>query len=138
MKSSTEVRTQEHQNATLLRRTYEAYIKKDLEGLKALFAPDITWHVSGKSGVSGDYQGVDRVLDYFRHTIEDTGETLKVESQGFLGGEGYGAILLHVTATRQDRHLDDDQMLVGKVSDGRVVEMWQTSTNQHLSDPFWS
>ncbi len=138
MKSSTEVGTQEHQNATLLRRTYDAYIKKDLDGLKALFAPGITWHVSGKAGVSGDYQGVDRVLDYFRHTLEDTEGTLKVESQGFLGGEGYGAILLHVTATRQGKSLDDDQMLVGKVSDGRVVEMWQTSTNQYISDQFWS
>ncbi len=78
------------------------------------------------------------MLDYFRRTIADTAETLKVEAQGFLGGDNYGAILLHVTASRQGKKLDDDQMLVGKIRDGRVTEMWQTSTNQQASDEFWS
>ncbi|MBC5808450.1 MAG: hypothetical protein DLM53_11045 [Candidatus Eremiobacter antarcticus] len=138
MKSSTDIRTQEHPNATVLRRTYDAYVTKDFDTLKAVFAPNLTWHVSGKSGVSGDYQGIDEVLDYFRRTIADTAETLKVEAQGFLGGDNYGAILLHVTASRQGKKLDDDQMLVGKIRDGRVTEMWQTSTNQQASDEFWS
>lgn len=138
MKSTTDIRTQEHPNATVLRRTYDAYMKKDFDALKTLFAPNITWHVSGKSGVSGDYEGVDEVLDYFKQTLEDTGGTLKPEAQGFLGGEDYGAILLHVTASRQSKKLADDQMLVGKIRDGRVIEMWQTSTNQYQADPFWS
>jgi uncharacterized protein len=43
-----------HPNAALLRRGYSAFTKGDIGTVLGVFADDISWHVPGRSPLSGD------------------------------------------------------------------------------------
>src|SRR5262245_41999196 len=55
----------EHPNATVVRRLYEAVNAKDMEVLTALFSPDVTVLMPGRSPLAGRYVGRDALFGFF-------------------------------------------------------------------------
>ena len=66
------------ENAKLIRDGYVAFGQGDIPAVLGLFDEDITWHVPGRSPLSGDYRGRDGVLGFFTKAVELSGGTLKV------------------------------------------------------------
>ena len=49
-------------NASIVRKAYEDFAKGDIPAVLEAFDPSITWHVPGRSPVSGDYNGRDEIV----------------------------------------------------------------------------
>jgi hypothetical protein len=104
---------------------------------EVLLADDVVWHWPGRSSVSGDYQGREAALGLLRGFHELTGGRLNVQPVGILEGEHHLMSFTHVTADREDAHLDvtmADAMRFGP--DSRVVEYWTLSNDQSGVDAF--
>jgi ketosteroid isomerase-like protein len=102
-----------------------------------LLADDVMWHWPGRSSVAGEYRGRADALRLLRGFRELTAERLHLEPIDILEGENHLMAFTHVTADRDDDHLDvmmADAMRFG--DDGRVVEYWTLSNDQDAVDRF--
>jgi ketosteroid isomerase-like protein len=71
-----------HPNADLLHRGYDAFATGDIPTALGMFANDITWHVPGRSPLSGDYKGHEEVLGFFAKSMALSGGTLANRDRG--------------------------------------------------------
>src|SRR6266852_3556797 len=69
----------EHPNASLVRRAYDALETRDVETLVELSRPDVVWHIPGRSPIAGEYHGRDTVLAFMAHLAALTDGTLAFE-----------------------------------------------------------
>lgn len=128
----------EHPNVELLRRGYEAYSSGDMDTINALFADDISWHVSGRNQLSGDYSGKNEVFAFFGKLMELSGGTSRLEVHDLLANDEHGVALVTGSATRDGRDFSGHDVHVFHLREGRVVEFWDTPVNQGEADEFWS
>ena len=128
----------EHPNASLLRRTYEAFARHDVATLGELFADDVVWHVPGRSALSGDFRGQDEVFAYFRRLREMSGDTFKAEARDFTASDEHVVSLEHLTAERDGKTLDLQLALVVRVRAGQIAEAHDFFYDPNAWDEFWS
>ena len=125
-------------NAELLRRGYEAFAKGDIPAVLAIFDEDITWHVPGRSPLSGDYRGHDEVVGFFATAMELSGGTLRVQLDEIIGDGDKVVALTTVTAERNGRSWSSPEVHVWRMPDGRAVEFREFQGDQQAEDDFWS
>src|SRR5215211_7009530 len=126
-----------HPNEELVRRGYEAFSKGDMETLRELFDPEIVWHFPGRSVLAGDHRGTDAVLGFFARTAELTAGTFRVEVHEVVADDQHTVGLHLATGEREGRTLEDREVLVFHVRDGKVVEAWQYIEDQYAYDEFF-
>lgn len=126
-----------HPNEQLIRRGYEAFANGDMDTLRALFAPDIAWHVSGTNPLSGDYHGLDEVLGLFGR-VQQLADSFEFDVHDVLANDEHVVALLKVRATRGDDIQEGDAIQVFHVADGQITEFWGTPFDQAAADEFWS
>jgi ketosteroid isomerase-like protein len=128
-----------HPNEDLIRRGFEAFSTGDMDTLRnEIFAPDVIYHVPGRSQLSGDYTGIDEVLGFFGKLFELTGGTFRVELHDVLANNEHGIALSPATGEREGKSLQDNGVLVFHFKDGRTSEVWLHPTDQHATDEFFS
>jgi ketosteroid isomerase-like protein len=121
-----------------LRKGYEAFAAGDLDTIRGLFDDNIVWHVGGRSPLAGDYKGMDEVFGFFAKLAELAGGTFKVELHDVLSNGTHSIALAKNTAQRDGKSLDDDNVAVYHVSDGKVTEAWFHPGDAYAVDKFWS
>jgi ketosteroid isomerase-like protein len=127
-----------HPNEDLVRRGYDAFAKGDMETLRELFDPGIVWHFPGRSLLAGDHRGIDAVLGFFGRTMELTTDTFRAELHDVVANDQH-TVSLHVArGEREGRTLEDREVLVSHIRDGKIVEVWQYIENQYAYDEFFS
>ena len=102
-----------------------------------LLSDDVVWHWPGASSVAGEYRGRAAALDLIRGFYQLTGGRLNVEPVDILEGDDHLMSFTHITADKEDHHLDvmmADAMRFG--ADGRVKEYWTLSNDQKAVDSF--
>ena len=127
-----------HPNEDLIRRGYEAFSSGDVDTLREVFDPGIVWHFPGRSVLAGDHSGVDTVLGFFGRTAELTAGTFQVELHGVVADDQHTVGLHLATGEREGRTLEDREVIVFHVRDGKVVEAWQYLEDQYAYDEFFS
>ncbi|HEX8071351.1 MAG TPA: nuclear transport factor 2 family protein [Pyrinomonadaceae bacterium] len=127
----------EHPNAAVLRRAYEAFLRGDFDTLGEVFAPDITWHVPGRSQVAGAHRGRDAVFAYFGRLMELSGGTFRPDPRDIAASDAHAVSLEHLSAVRAGRTLDVDLALVVRVQNGQIVEARDYFSDQAAWDEFW-
>jgi ketosteroid isomerase-like protein len=109
----TDIADPDDQYMKLVRQGYEAFNAGDLEGIRALMAPDVAEHVPGTSPLAGTYKGVDAVLDYYGRLAELTDGTYRadlVEVQG--DGRGHVIAIHQQSAVRNGvKHVSRGSLL---------------------------
>ena len=126
-----------HPNAELLREAYDAFGRGDIPTVVGLFAEEITWHVPGRSPLSGDYRGHEEVVGFFSRAMELSGGTLRVEADEIIGDGERVVALTTVSAERNGRSWSSPEVHVWRVRDGRVVEFTEYQGDQQTEDEFW-
>ena len=126
-----------HPDEEVVRRGYDAFSRGDMQALRELFDPDIVWHTPGRSQLAGDHRGVDAVLGFFGRTMELTGGTFRIELHDVVANDEHVVGLHTVTAEREGKTLQDRNILVFHVRDGRTSEVWQFWTDQYAADAFF-
>ena len=77
---------------SVLRRTYDAFNARDVDGLRSLFAHDVAAHAPGTGPLAGTYKGVDNVLGYYGQLGELTDGTFRADLVD-LHGDGHGHVI---------------------------------------------
>jgi hypothetical protein len=65
----------EHPNATMYRRTADAFRAGDRAALAALIDGDVIWHIPGSGPMAGDIRGLEAVFRFFGRLRDVTGGT---------------------------------------------------------------
>jgi ketosteroid isomerase-like protein len=126
-----------HPNEELLRSFYGAFARRDIDAVRGLLTDDAVFHQPGRNPTSGDYQGVNGVLELVGKLQQLTGGTFRAEAHDLLGSDDHGVALLHVTAERDGRHLDVTVVHVIHVRGGKVAEVWVHPRDTYAVDEFW-
>jgi ketosteroid isomerase-like protein len=124
-------------NAALLERGYEAFASGDIPTVLELFAETITWHVPGRSPLSGDYTGHPGVLDFFDRCQRFSEGTLQVVPQQILASGDRVVVLCTVSAHRAGRDFSSPEVHVWRFVDGLAVEFVEYQGDQEAEDEFW-
>lgn len=128
----------EHPNIELFRQAYAAFTAGDMDALATVFAEDLVWHTPGRNLLSGEYRSRDAAFASFAKELELSGGTYRPEIHDVLANDEHTVALLHVTATRDGKTLDQSYALVFHVRGGRFVEAWESWTDEAAWDEFWS
>ncbi len=125
----------------LVRRGYAAFAQGDMATLAGVFAPDIVWTHMNDDRWAEPKHGFDAVAAFFGESVQLTAGTLRVEAKRFLVDDAADtvAVIAHMYGSRPDgRRLDDEQVHVFRIADGRA-----TGVDQYIGDPaavrdFWA
>ena len=128
----------EAQNIAVVRRGYEAFAKGDIETLKALFAPNATWHAVETGMLPGNYRGVQAILEFFGQLAHETNGTVRAELQTTAASGDHVFALHRNTGKRKGKTLDTKAVLVFKLDKGLVTEVAEFWFDHSADAQFWS
>lgn len=128
----------EHENAELVRRAHAAFKAGDRAAIEEIFAPDIDWIVTGDSLTATHDRSMADVMASFGKVMELTNGTYNAVGFDYLGGEGHAAALAHVTAERNGKRLDMDEVVIFTVVDGKLAKAMHIAYDQAGWDDFFA
>jgi ketosteroid isomerase-like protein len=125
--------------AERVRAAYAAFASGDPDAYRAVFAPDVVWHVPGDNPVSGEYRGE----DYFTTMPERMGplDDWRIDVRDVLTNEKSGTALVAFELTGSRRGVDVAMAgfhVVRLDSGGRIVEGWGFAADQGALDAFFA
>lgn len=126
-----------HPHHAIAQQLWDAVSTSDLEALGSLFADDLVWHASGRGSRSGSYRGRDAVLDYLARIGEDA-ERFDSALVDILVGDDHTALLTRVTGERGERKLETGFVILLRIENASVAEVWAIPRDQLAIDEFWS
>ena len=124
----------EHPNVARLKDGYAAFAKGDFAVLNDLFAEDLLWHEGGRNQLSGEYRGRDAVYGLFGKLMEVTEGSFHLDLHAAFADDEHGVVLVTTTASRGGRSVTTNDVHVFHLRDGKVVEFWDSSTDQYAID----
>jgi uncharacterized protein len=131
--------TTSHPNAVAFARAYDAFGRGDLDALRTTaFQADAVWHHPGTVGIAGDYRGVDAILSLFGRIFQETAGTFRAVPYRILADNDYAVALINTAGTRNGRSLEDREVHVVRMRDGRIAESWLYLGDQPAIDAAWA
>lgn len=128
----------EHPNALLVRKAYDAFSRGDLGAIGELVAEDAVWHAAGRNWIVGDYKGRNAILGLFATMGLYAEGTYKIEVHDVVANDEHAVGLHRSIASRRDgKRMDVLDVLVFHVRDGKVVEAWASPNDQYEEDDFY-
>jgi ketosteroid isomerase-like protein len=121
--------TEEHPNVALLTRLD----LRNIAAAKELFAEDVVFHYFNPNlpDMEGDHVGLKGVSSFFEAIGQKSGGTFKVEPVSIAAvGDELVVTQTRNTLTLQDRSIALDVVVVWRIADGRVVEVWDIVPSQ--------
>ena len=114
---------EEHPNISLMKRLDP----HNLASAADLFAPDVVFHYFNPNlpEMQGDYEGLEGIRSFFESIGEKSRGTFKVEPVS-IDAVGEELVVVHSrnTLTLKDRHIALDVVVVWRIVDGRIAEVW--------------
>jgi ketosteroid isomerase-like protein len=127
-----------HPNEQVVRDGFAAFASGDMATLRRVLAPDVVWHVPGRSPLAGSHKGVEEILGYLRRVNELSEGTFAIDLHDVVGNERHVFAAYGMNARRAGKVLNDHALAVFHVRDGQVTEAWWTVGDQYIADDFWS
>lgn len=128
---------EQHPNADLVRRGFEAFATGDMVTMDQLMADDAVWHTSGDNPMAGDYVGKEAIFQLFGRFAQET-DSLEQEIHDILAGDEHTVALVNTTTNRKGSTLQAQNVFVFHIEDGKAQEVWVTPFDQQETDTFWS
>lgn len=125
-------------NGDLIRRAYEAFAQGDVPAVLSIFSEDITWHVPGRSPLSGEYKGHDEVMGFFTKCMTLSDGTLTVQADEIIADGERVVALATVSAQRKGQSWSSPEIHVWRVLDGKAATFREFQGDQQGEDEFWS
>jgi ketosteroid isomerase-like protein len=115
---------QESPNVALVKQAYDAFTRRDAEGLVAVCAPEIEFHLptAQLTRVGLPYRGHDGVRTYMRDAVQVWSE-LRLEPRDFRERGDIVVAIGRVYAWGAGRVVDTPAAWVWRIRDGRVVRL---------------
>ena len=127
-----------HPNADTARSATEALQKGDMETFLGYQADDVVLHFPGRGPMAGDYRGKDGVMQLFQKQMEILDGPPEIEIHAVLADDEHAVVLNKVKGTRQGQALEQNQVVVIHMRDGKAAEVWLHFSDQQAMDEFAS
>jgi ketosteroid isomerase-like protein len=125
-------------NAAILQGALAAFARGDIPAVLAACHRDISCHIPGANLVSGDYNGHQEFLGFFKKLSEFSAGTIKVvPTEIFDNGSGTVLALVTISASRGGRQISFDAVQVWRFEDGKAASLRYFYGNQAELDAFW-
>jgi ketosteroid isomerase-like protein len=125
-------------NAAIIRKAYQDFAQGNAPAVFAAFHPDITWHVPGRSPLSGDYVGHEQIGGFFQRTMELSAGVFSIDVHHVLADEDLVVILATVNAQRGGISASFPEVHVWRMKDGKAIEFREYQGDEQREDSFWS
>ena len=109
---------------------------RDMDTLRELFDADIAYHVPGRSPLASDYRGPDEVLGLFARIFEVSGGTYQAELHDAVANDAHTVALFTARGQREGTTLEDRNVLVAHVRNGKLAEVWVFAEDLYAFDAF--
>lgn len=113
-------------------------IYADFEAVPPNLHSEFKLHSPGQSPVAGEFDGLDGLIAHLSYMQELSGNTMRLEPQSFLADEKWGMVVSRITAERNGRQLDMPGFGLWRFQDGKLIDHWESVSNQARWDDFWS
>ena len=126
-----------HPNALLARELWSATAEGDADALGRLLAKDIVWRTFGSNILAGEIEGPEAVLSYLATVGEEADDFCSTLNNIYVNDDG-AAIYFHISATRGEKRLEVDFLLLFRLEKGQAVSALMVPVDQAANDAFWS
>jgi uncharacterized protein len=122
------------------RRAIELFHAGRTELMRAMMAGDVVWKVPHKNPLAADIVGVENVISFFDRVRSETNGTFRAEVLDLIADERTVFCLMHVTAERNGKKLDQNVINIWRLrsGDGKVWQRELFMEDQPASDEFWA
>ena len=127
-----------HPNLATFQSIYTAFTTGDMDTLATFFDEDVVWHTPGQHPFAGTHDGRAATFASFAAEFERSGGSYGVEVRDVLANDEHIVALLHATADREGKRLDQDYAIIFQMRDGAVQAAWEVWTDQASLDEFWA
>lgn len=130
----------EHPHAALVRKGYDAFQRGDMDTLRGLMTGDCTHHVPGSHLLSGDFKGIDSIIDgYYSRLSSETGGSFRVALLNvFVDGRGHAVSTHRFTADRGGKHIDENGGIVFRIVGDKITDLDECVEDIDRTNAFWS
>ena len=123
-----------HPNVRIVQEYYAQYAKGNLEGMRALMAPDVEWTIPGHHPLAGTKKGLTEIMAFFKQ-LQKAGFKAEVL---FLGANDRYVVDVHRGwGSYGGDSLDLNWVLVYEIRDGKIARVQNFSGDQHAADAFF-
>jgi len=127
----------DHPNAQLARRAWDAIARGDAAALRSVLAPDLVWRATARGAPwSGVHQGADAAIDMLARVGEAT-DVFDADLIDVLASDERLLVLFRVRIAIGPRRVDVDYLLLAKVVDGILTEVWTAPLEPTAIESFW-
>ncbi|WP_344986375.1 nuclear transport factor 2 family protein [Streptomyces violaceus] len=107
--------------------------------LRGLIASDATHHVPGDHPLSGDFKGVNAIIEMYERLGMETKGTMNAELIGIcVDGRGHAVGMTRFTAERNGKHLDDTGCIIFRIVGDKVTDLDECVEDIDMNNAFWS
>jgi ketosteroid isomerase-like protein len=128
----------EHENLAQVRRAFDAFAAGDMPTLTELIAVDAVWNIVPTGVLAGNYRGRDQILAWFGQLHQETNGTFRSTPTAFAATEDRVFVQSVVTAARNGKSLNSDQVLVISISSGKMVAVEEYFEDYAGYAAFWN
>jgi ketosteroid isomerase-like protein len=128
----------EHPNAALMHRVDEALVAGDFPAFLSLHTEDVVMHVPGASAIAGDHIGRDGLAAVFQKELSMLDAPPEMVPLDNLGSDDHAGAVVIQRMRRQGRSYEGLQVIIARVRDGQLAEVWFRPEDQHAFDTFFA
>lgn len=127
-----------HPNAALMRKVDEALLAGDFAGFLTLHTEDVVMHIPGSSPLAGDHHGRDGLAAVFQKEVSMLDAPPEFDPLDNLGGDEHGGAVVIQRMQRGGRSYEGLQVVIARVRDGQLAEVWFRPQDQEAFDQFFA
>ena len=123
-----------HPNEEVARSATEALSKGDMEGFLGHHRDDVVVHFPGRGPMAGDYRGKNGVGQMFQKQMQMLDSPPEIENHDILANDEHAVVLNNTRGTRGGKTLEQQQVVVMHIKDGKIAEVWLQFSDQQGMD----
>jgi ketosteroid isomerase-like protein len=127
----------EHPNSLLMHHCLQAAKNGDRQTLRALWAPDIVWHIKGAGPWQGDIKGADNVLEHLAMLGNLGVAGLHTEVEDVMVSHQRASMICHTSAEVGNRVLDADFLVIAEIISRRIQTITVVPIDPDRVADFW-
>jgi ketosteroid isomerase-like protein len=114
------------------------YAGGSVEPVAELLAPDIVWHVPGRSPIAAEYHGREAVVGYFQRRRALAGGAIRITKHAELAGEDVLVQLADGSVTLEGEEITWRTAGVYRVAGAQIAEAWLVPLDAGAFDEAWT